>query len=88
MIKARDNRLLNHSIEVLELINFLSRLTLDRDQHDVVMTVPIGVVALSERRPVLLRSQKISVQSMGGTEAIASGKAHVRHVVRPESGAG
>jgi hypothetical protein len=61
MIKARDNRFLNHLIEVIELIDLLSRLTLDRDQHDVVVAVPVGIVALPERRPVLLRSQKISV---------------------------
>jgi hypothetical protein len=79
MVESSDDGLVHHVVELFEVVCFPVPAALDRDQHDVVVPMPVRVVALSEDSLIGLRRKPIGVQPMGGAKPIAPGHADPGH---------
>jgi hypothetical protein len=71
MIEPIDNPLVDQLVETGQTTRLWRSSAFDRDQHDVVVPMTIRIITFTERSPIFLRRELISMKSVGSAKPIA-----------------
>jgi hypothetical protein len=82
MVESRDYLLSHNPIQLIEVQASIGRglnRALDRDQHDIVMPLPVGIIALPEYSQIFFWREMIRVQPVRRAESISPRDARLCH---------
>ena len=77
MIEALDDLLIDDLIEPIKIARILCYPARNRDQHDIIVPMPVWIITFAERGPILFGRELIRVEPMGGAKTIAPGHMHL-----------
>ena len=73
MIEARDDLFMHQLIKAIKIDCTLPCAAGDGDQDDIIVPMPIWIIAFAEGSPILFGRELICVEPMSGAKTIAPG---------------